>query len=126
MAIEILAVDADADGLSSLVDSLQAAGYGWTGAESFEVARGLLKRHRYNLLITTHRLQAYNGLHLVFYGRSMQPDLPAIIIANSTDPTVKQEAERMGAHYVAAPVDGRRLLAVVKAALDGHLAHACS
>ena len=115
----VLVVDGNTHGLASLVEPLRKAGYRAVGTASFETARHLLRTQRYDLLITELRLAAYNGLHLVFHSRVANPAATAIIVAAIADDSSEVEARRLGAHYVARPVNPETLLALVGTVLEG-------
>src|SRR5271169_5176412 len=107
----ILVVDRDTSALASLVDPLRNAGYRTVGAESFETGRRLLHTEWFDLLITDIRLAAYNGLHLVFHSRVLNPACKAIVLASVPDASIETETRRLGAHYVARPVEPESMLA---------------
>jgi DNA-binding response OmpR family regulator len=115
----ILVVAGNTSELALLVESLRNAGYGAVGASSFETARRLLHTQWYDLLITDLRLSAYNGLHLVFHSRVLNPAASAIVLATIPDGSHEIEARRLGAHYVAGPVEPESLLVLVGTVLEG-------
>ena len=115
----VLVVDGNTKGLASLVEPLRKAGYRTVGTASFETARHLLRTQWYDLLITELRLAAYNGLHLVLHSRVVNPAATAIIVAAIADDSSEVEARRLGAHYVAKPVNAETLLALVGTVLEG-------
>ena len=114
----ILVVATDAQWRSRTIDVLQRAEYSATGAASFKAARGLLGSRRYDLLITNLRLEAYNGLHLVFESHVLRPHMPAIIIDRLPDASNESQARRAGAAYLGTPPDAGRLMALVKTLLE--------
>jgi two-component system response regulator PilR (NtrC family) len=109
----VLVVNRDTNELASLVESLRNAGYGTVGAETFEAARRLLRTQWYDLLITELRLAAYNGLHLVFHSRVLNPAATAIVLSPTPDVSIESETRRLGAHFVAGPVEPEGLLTLV-------------
>jgi DNA-binding response OmpR family regulator len=116
---EILVVDGNAGTLASLVDRLRGAGYRAVGADSFEDAKRLLHTQWYDLLITTVRLAAYNGLHLVFHSRVLNPAAAAIVLSEIPDASIEIETRRLGAQYVAGRLEPESLLALVRTVLEG-------
>jgi DNA-binding NtrC family response regulator len=114
----ILVVDSDAQQLSWTLDLLQSADYSATGAASFKAARGLLGSLRYDLLITNLRLQAYNGMHLIFDSQVLRPHMPAIIIDSAPDPANEHEARQAGVAYLGGFPDAGCLTALVKILLE--------
>ena len=115
----ILVVDGNSRALASLIEPLQNAGYRAVAADSFETARRLLYTQRYDLLITDLRLAAYNGLHLVFHSRALNPAATAIVLGTVRDVSLETDARRLGAHYVAGPVEPGSLIALVGTVLEG-------
>jgi two-component system response regulator PilR (NtrC family) len=115
----ILVVDGNANELASLVEPLRDAGYRAVGADNFETARRLLHTQWYDLLITELRLAAYNGLHLVFHSRVLNPAATAIVLSPIPDVSIESETRRLGAHFVAGPVEPGRLLTLVGIVLEG-------
>ncbi len=115
----VLVVDSNSSELASLVEPLRKAGYRAIGTGSFETARNLLHTQWYDLLITDLRLAAYNGLHLVLHSRAVNPAATAIIVAAIADDSSEVEARKLGAHYVARPLNAERLLALVGMVLEG-------
>jgi DNA-binding NtrC family response regulator len=116
--VNILVVDSDARQLSWTLDLLQSAEYSATGAATFKAARALLGSRRYDLLITNLRLQAYNGMHLIFDSHVLSPHMPAIIIDSVPDAGTESEAHRAGAAYLGTFPDADRLTALVKTLLE--------
>jgi DNA-binding NtrC family response regulator len=109
----ILVVDGNTNERVSLVECLRNAGYGAVGADSFETGRRLLHTQWYDLLITDLRLLAYNGLHLVFHSRVLNPAAIAIVLSSIPDVSVETETRRLGAHFIVGPVETDRLLTLV-------------
>jgi DNA-binding NtrC family response regulator len=114
----ILVVAGNTNELALLVESLRNAGYGAVGASSFETARSLLHTQWYDLLITDLRLAAYNGLHLVFHSRVLNPAATAIVMAAIPDIANESETRRLGAHYVSGPLEPESLIALVRTVLE--------
>jgi DNA-binding response OmpR family regulator len=115
----ILVVDPDAAALAGLVDLLRDAGYKATGAPTFEAARELLETAVFDLLMTDLRLMTHNGLHLVVRSRVLQRAPTAIVFSSMPNSVDETEARRLGASYLARPVDPETLLAFVSKALEG-------
>ena len=116
--IKILVVDTDPRRRSWTINVFQRAEYSATGAASFKAARRLLRSRRYGLLITNLRLEAYNGLHLVFESHVLRPQMAAIIIDSLPDADNESQACRAGAAYLGTSPDAARLMALVKTLLE--------
>ncbi len=115
----VLVVDTDAAALAGLVDLLRGAGFKATGAPTFETARELLETAVFDLLMTDQRLMTHNGLHLVVRSQVLQRAPTAIVLSSVPDPVDEIEARRLGASYLARPVDPATLLAFVSKTLHG-------
>jgi DNA-binding response OmpR family regulator len=70
----------------------------------FEDAKRRLAVQVPDLLITALRLGPYNGLHLVVRGRTDNPGMAAIVVANVDDPVLRRDAEELGATFVGGPL----------------------
>ena len=114
----VLVVDGNSSRLASLVEPLRKAGYRAVGTASFETARHLLRTQWFDLLITELRLAAYNGLHLAFHSRVVNPAATAIIVVAIPDDSSEVEARRLGAHYVARPANPESLVALAGTVLE--------
>ena len=115
----VLVVDTDAAALAGLVDLLRGAGYKATGAPTFEAARELLETAVFDLLMTDLRLMTHNGLHLVVRSRILQRAPTAIVLSSVPNSVDEAETRRLGASYLARPVDPATLLAFVSKTLYG-------
>jgi DNA-binding response OmpR family regulator len=122
----ILVVEGKARAAASVVEPLRNAGYRAVGADTFEAARRLLHTEWYDLLITDLRLEAYNGLHLVFHSRVLNPAATAIVLSPLPDVSVESETRRLGAQFVAGPIEPKRMLALVGMVLEGAQLEAAS
>src|SRR5688572_21457030 len=65
------------------------------------------------LLMADIRLNEFNGLHLVLRGKSVKPDLAAIVTSAVADPVHQSEADRLGATFVLKPVSSEELRAAI-------------
>jgi DNA-binding NtrC family response regulator len=114
----ILVVDTRVAALRRAADMIRRAGYEVIEAASFDEAKRALTARRPALLISSLRLAAYNGLHLVHLGRLVLSTLGAIIIASGADAVLQVEAERVGASILQEPVPTGVLLALIGRMLD--------
>jgi len=121
--VQILAVDGGDQRLASQFSDLREAGYQLTQTATFETAREIMFGGCHiDLLITGLRLRAYNGLHLVSYTRSFCDHTAAIVVDNVEGDSISEfEARRMGAQYLAAPVEFEQLRALVKDTIAAHV-----
>ena len=122
--LRVLAVDDDARGLARLSTLLRWDGHQTTTAESFESARRQLREQRFDLLVTKLRLEAYNGLHLVLYGRTFSPHTACIIVMSENDPATESEAARLGAGVLVGSVEPTRLRTLLTSVLENRLLRA--
>ena len=96
MAASILIVDEDSSLVSEVVALVSHDGGVSHTASTFRDAVRLLASARPDVLVTSLRLGAYNGLHLMLRGRAELPRLATIVIGPK-DPTVDHEARALGA-----------------------------
>lgn len=102
---------------------LSELGFQVTVSDSFQQAKTQLTPPP-ALLITELRLGAYNGLHLVLRGKSIHPQLAALVTSHVEDPLLWTEAERLGATFVPKSVSPQEFRAAVLRTLfrsvEGH------
>ena len=117
--MQILAVDGGDQSLASQFAQLRVAGYEVTQTGTFETARRILLdgSQHIDVLVTSLRLKAYNGLHLVSYTRSLSSHTAAIVVDREADRVNELEAHRFGAGYVSAQDAPELLGELVEAAL---------
>jgi DNA-binding NtrC family response regulator len=115
---EILVVDTRAAALRRVADTIRRAGYEVLEAASFDAAKRSLAERRPALVISSLRLAAFNGLHLVHLARLAQPKLGAIIFSSGADVALQVEAERVGASILQEPVPTASLLSLIDRMVD--------
>ena len=91
---------------------LSGLGFRVTASDTFQGARAQLTTP-VALLATELRLGEYNGLHLVLRGKSLHPQLAAIVTSHIDDPVLYDEAERLGATFVLKSVGAHQFRAAV-------------
>jgi DNA-binding response OmpR family regulator len=99
--------------LARLVGPLREAGYDAVGATTFESAWLRLCDRPPHLLIAASRLGVFHGLHLICRARIDNPEMTAIVTAQTKDPVLEAEALNFGASCVVAPQTSAELLALV-------------
>lgn len=85
MSSKLLLVESDESDLRAMSGALTAAGYSLTIARTFDEGVRALSRELPDLLVTSLRLGAFNGLHLVLRSRFKDPLVPAIIVGLPSD-----------------------------------------
>ena len=117
MSYRILLVDATSTAPPVAEQALDKAGYRVAAVSTFEQASSQLSLDCLDLLITSIRLKAFNGLHLLLRARADRADLPVIVIGHIADFT--SDIIRYGATFVSDPVDAALLLRTVSELLAG-------
>jgi two-component system response regulator RegA len=84
---------------------LRAAGFDVLVCKSFLDARACLKSEIPDGLLTDVRVGEYNGLQLVHLFRQLSPQGTVVVATGHDDPTIRVEAERMGAIFIVKPLD---------------------
>ena len=96
----------DEPGVAQLyAGALRSAGFEAVVCNSFPDARASIKEELPDGLLTDVRLGEFNGLQLVHLFRSLSPKGTVVVATGHDDPTIKEEAERLGCHFVTKPVD---------------------
>ena len=113
----ILIVDRDPEALAFNVRILSGAGYRVVVATSFEEASSRLLASKPDVLIADIRLDAYNGLHLVFRARDEFPHIVALVTDSWLDPVLQADAAALGVVYLVKPLDADTLLPVLETRL---------
>jgi len=117
MSFRILLVDPDSLAAAASAQALVQTGYRVAPVSTFEEATRHISLDHPDLLVTTARLGAFNGLHLLMRCRAAHPDLPVIIVGTPADRT--GDMTRFGAEFVASPIDYTSLLELVATLLSG-------
>src|SRR5262245_52209846 len=106
----ILVVNADPYDRLQLEAVLLAHGYAVVSASSFKQASSLMQEIPVDLLITSLQLGAFNGLHLAVRSQWSDPRRMVIVTQDAEDPTVKEQAEALGARYIVRPIENPEFL----------------
>lgn len=116
-SISVLVVDSHAAELASTVALLKSAGYKVSRALGFEEGRRSLDSLRPKVLITSVRLGAYNGLHLIVRSRALCPTTSSILTHNVFDPVLELDARKEDAAFLVRPCKPQAFLDFVKASI---------
>jgi DNA-binding NarL/FixJ family response regulator len=103
--------------LHTLLRFLSFGEYQAIGLTDFDEAKRHIDRERPDVLVTDVRLGAFNGLQLALYLRARQPAAGIVVLSAWDDPTLRQQAMRIGAAYLMKPLTKTQLLEAVQAAL---------
>jgi DNA-binding NtrC family response regulator len=124
MAARIFVVSGDDSHRSRLIDVLSGAGYRTSGAATFAEAKQMLGSSSADLVIAEERLGAFNGLHVIVFGRAHRPDLKAIVMTAQKDAALETDARRLNVDCVVESADAEEWLQSVSRTLDP--ARACA
>jgi DNA-binding NtrC family response regulator len=97
----------------ALASALTACRFDVIVADTFQKAKASIAASPPVILITEIRLADYNGLQLVLRGKSIRPDMAAIVLSDATDMGLQADAEAIGATYMLKPVTAGDLRAAV-------------
>jgi two-component system, NtrC family, nitrogen regulation response regulator NtrX len=118
MRESILVVDDEAGVRSSLSGILGDEGYLVESVESGEKALSVLEARRYDLMLLDVWLPGMDGLETLTRVRTMEPELPVVVISGHGTIETAVRAVRMGAHdFVEKPLSLEKTLLAVKNAL---------
>jgi DNA-binding response OmpR family regulator len=114
----ILVLDDDDNALEGIVELLRGADYVATGASTFDRAKEVLARDRFDLLLADVQLRGFNGLHLVRQVRHDRPEMAAMIMTGYDDTLMELEAGRYGAAFIRKPIEPTAFLEAVTKSLS--------
>ena len=114
----VLVVDPDSSVLAEHAKVLSGAGYRIITAATFEDASLRLRLAKADALVTSVRLGAYNGLHLVIRAREDFPGMVAIVTDVVDDPVLKADAEALSAIYLVNPLSAEKVLEILRERFD--------
>lgn len=115
----ILIVDPNQQWSAETEKLLSSVGYDASSAASFEEASRAIAASRPDLLVTVVRLGRFNGLHLALRARADHPDLPIVVVGETSDAGVAADAVKFGAQFASKTMDARDFLNLVATLLDG-------
>jgi two-component system nitrogen regulation response regulator NtrX len=118
MRESILVVDDEAGVRTSLTGILGDEGYQVEAVDSGEAALALLEGRRFDLLLLDVWLPRMDGLETLSRVRTLDPDVPVVVISGHGTIETAVKAVRMGAQdFVEKPLSLEKTLTVVKNAL---------
>jgi CheY-like chemotaxis protein len=117
MSFRILLVDPDPTTVAITESALVEAGHRVAWVSTFEEATQQLSLDYPDLLITSIRLGAFNGMHLMFRFRAEHPDVPVIVIDALADLT--PDMRRPPTRFLSPPIDRASFVALVSELLAG-------
>src|SRR5258707_766698 len=118
MRESILVVDDEAGVRSSLAAILGDEGYAVEAVDSGEAALAVLEGRRFDLLLLDVWLPKMDGLETLSRVRTLDPDVPVVVISGHGSIETAVKAVRMGAQdFVEKPLSLEKTLTVVKNAL---------
>jgi two-component system C4-dicarboxylate transport response regulator DctD len=99
--------------------ALQLAGFEVRAFDSGEQVRKHLVADFAGILVSDVKLPGMDGVALLHYAKTVDPDLPVILVTGHGDISMAVEAMRAGAYdFIEKPFSSERLSEVVKRALD--------
>jgi DNA-binding NtrC family response regulator len=117
MSYRILVVDPTPVVPPHTEQAFENAGYRVAAVRSFQEATRMISRDCPDLIVTTIRLEAFNGLHVLLRVRADHAELPVILVGDPADFTT--DIDRYGAQFVGSPIDLTHLLRTVSSLLAG-------
>ena len=116
---KILLVDDEERSLEAMSRTLQMMGYQTAGASDPKPAQELLKKGRYDIVITDLIMPGEDGIGLLEFCKKLDPDLPVIILTGYGTVKTAVEAMKKGAFdYVTKPYNVDEIDIIIKRALQ--------
>jgi DNA-binding NtrC family response regulator len=105
----IVIVDDDVSCLVAVEQILRHWGHDTRTFRAFEDARSYLSQSHPAAVIVDVRLGTYNGLQLIHFSQANSPGTRWLVVSGFDDPVLRQEAAKLGAHFLTKPLDLARL-----------------
>jgi DNA-binding NtrC family response regulator len=105
----IVIVDDDISCLVAVEQILHHWGHETRTFRAFEDARAYLSQARPVAVIVDVRLGNYNGLQLIHFSQANSPETQWLVVSGFDDPVLRQEATKLGAHFLTKPLDLQKL-----------------
>ncbi len=123
MAIDRILVVDDEEAIREIVSSLlQTQGYRCSTAASGKEATEYLKRNTADVVLTDMVMPEMDGLQLLTWLRTHEPDVPVIMVTAIHDVSTALEAIRRGAYdYILKPFEKDQLFMSVRRAIEHRL-----
>ena len=110
----ILLVDDDKAVLRLVQDMLNGSAHTVVALSAFQAAKDYLSLNVPDVIITDVRLGDFNGLQLVILAKRLNPATRAIVMTGYDDPSIHNEADRLGATYLIKPLQVQDLAKLIE------------
>ncbi|MCP5052932.1 MAG: sigma-54-dependent Fis family transcriptional regulator [bacterium] len=116
--VKILVVDDDASIRNMLAIVLKEAGYGVTVADGGQSALKQLKTEAFNLVVSDIKMPGISGIELLKKLKSINPDVPVIMVTAFASANDAVEAMKLGAEdYITKPFNLEELKLIIEKSL---------
>lgn len=105
----VVIVDDDVSCLVAVEQILRHWGHETRTFRAFADARAYLAQAQPAAVIVDVRLGTYNGLQLIHFSQSNSPSTQWLVVSGFDDPVLRQEAAKLGAHFLTKPLDLQKL-----------------
>jgi len=105
----VVIVDDDVSCLVAVEQILRHWGHETRTFRAFADARAYLAQAQPAAVIVDVRLGNYNGLQLIHFSQPNSPDTQWLVVSGFDDPVLRQEATKLGAHFLTKPLDLQKL-----------------
>ena len=105
----IVIVDDDVSCLVAVEQILRHWGHETRTFRAFADARAYLAQAQPAAVIVDVRLGNYNGLQLIHFSQPSSPGTQWLVVSGFDDPVLRQEATKLGAHFLTKPLNLARL-----------------
>ena len=105
----VVIVDDDVSCLVAVDQILRHWGHETRTFRAFADARAYLAHAQPAAVIVDVRLGNYNGLQLIHFSQEASPSTLWLVVSGFDDPVLRQEATKLGAHFLTKPLDLEKL-----------------
>ncbi len=119
MSKSVLVVEDDADVRDAIGQSLELAGYEPILTSAFVVAKDHISRDFDGVIVSDMRMPGRDGMYLLSYAQSVDPDLPVILLTGEGDIPMAVEATQKGAFaFLEKPCSNAVLMEMIEGAQE--------
>ena len=114
--MRILVLDDDQSLVKIAREWMTSAGHEVVALSDFNAAQNYLALNQPDAFVTDVRLGPFNGMQLLIFAKMEHPEMLAVAMTGFDDPTIRTEANRIGAAFLVKPVSELDLVQALGAA----------
>ncbi|MFH1152762.1 MAG: response regulator [Pseudomonadota bacterium] len=119
IAITVLLIDDEEEFTSTLAERLELRGYETRTANNGETGISMMSNTRFSIAVLDLKMPGLNGLDTLRRMKSINPDMPVILLTGHGSTREGMEGMRLGAYdYLMKPLDIDNLIVKIQGAMS--------